>query len=229
MARTRSIEQWAALIRKDLKQAVSGIIQAGVHLKEAKLQLGHGNYGAMLSEAGIHERTAERLMKIASNPALTNPDNFLFLPTSMRTLSELATLPAPKLEGYIRDGVVTIDMERSDVDDLKLRAKGIAPGRSKKARSPGRAATPKQYTQAEIDELAARPLKPARRSVRAARKGECRGGGGQGRDGGAKRGRAEARRIRARGGGVSGAHRRVGGEGRRGRVGRGAAVGGAAG
>ena len=119
MAVTRTIEQWAKLIRKDLTQAVEGIIKAGQHLAQAKLQLGHGNFGAMLNEAGIHERTARRLMSIADNAVLADPANADHLPTSMRTLSELATLPVPTLEGYIRDGVITIDMERADVEGLK--------------------------------------------------------------------------------------------------------------
>jgi hypothetical protein len=58
-------------------------------------------------------------MQIAANPVLANPDYAGRLPTSMRTLSELATIPAPTLEGYIKNGVINIGTERQDVEALK--------------------------------------------------------------------------------------------------------------
>jgi ribosomal protein S14 len=72
----------------------------------------------MLRSIKLHERAAERLIKIAENHALTNPNNASKLPASMRTLAELARIPSTTLEGHIKDGTVHVGMERSEVEGL---------------------------------------------------------------------------------------------------------------
>ena len=115
----RSEAEWADIIRSDLGRAVEGIIAAGEHLHQAKLQLGHGRFLPLLGSIGLHERTAERLVKIAANIVLANPTHGPKLPTSMRTLYELSTLPPKLLEAKIIDGTITPDIERKDVEQLK--------------------------------------------------------------------------------------------------------------
>src|SRR5262249_19192131 len=115
----RSETEWAEIIRGHLFRAVEGIIVAGEHLQQAKHQLGHGRFLPLLKSIGLHERTAQRLMKIASNVVLANPTHGSRLPTSMRTLYELSTLPPKLLEARIIDGTVTPDFERKDVERLR--------------------------------------------------------------------------------------------------------------
>jgi hypothetical protein len=50
---------------------------------------------------------------------LANPTHGSKLPTSMRTLYELSTLPVKLLEAKISDGTITPDIERRDVKQLK--------------------------------------------------------------------------------------------------------------
>jgi endonuclease III len=114
-----SEKEWAKIIRGDLERAVEGIIAAGTHLQQAKYQLAHGRLLPLLKSIGLHERTAERLMKIAANVVLANPTHGSKLPTSMRTLYELSTLPVKLLEAKISDGTITPDIERKDVKQLK--------------------------------------------------------------------------------------------------------------
>jgi hypothetical protein len=115
---TRSVDQWAALIRHDLGQTLGGIVAAGKHLIEARCDLGRGRFGEMLRVVRMHERTAERLMRIAESPVLTNPDFAACLPTSMRTLSELTRFPSPILEGYLQNGTINVATERAQVEAL---------------------------------------------------------------------------------------------------------------
>ena len=114
-----SEDEWVEIIRNDLSRAVEGIIAAGEHLQQAKYQLDHGRFLPLLRSIGLHERTAERLMKIARNVVLANPTHGSRLPTSMRTLYVLSTLPPKMLEAKIIDGTITPDIERKDVERLK--------------------------------------------------------------------------------------------------------------
>jgi len=116
----RSEAEWAEIIRADLGRAVEGIIAAGEHLQQAKYQH-RGRFLSLLKSIGLHERAAERLMKIAANVVLANPTHGSRLPPSMRTLYELSTLPVKLLEAKIIDGTITPDIERKAVEQLKRR------------------------------------------------------------------------------------------------------------
>jgi hypothetical protein len=70
-------------------------------------------------------------MAIATNRALANPANAKRLPPSMRTLAELAPISPPVLEGYIKDGIVHVAMERKDAEALKRVANPKRDGRSR--------------------------------------------------------------------------------------------------
>lgn len=117
--------EWAQIIRGDLEGAVEGFIAAGAHLQQAKLSLAHGRFLPLLKLIGLHDRAAERLMKIAGNTVLANPTHGSKLPASMRTLYELATLPAELLEAKLNDGTITPSIERRDVEKLKKGGDGV--------------------------------------------------------------------------------------------------------
>jgi hypothetical protein len=111
--------RWAKIITEDLGHAVEGIIGAGRHLQEAKDELPHGDFGPLLKQLKMHERTAQRLMAIASNEALANPTHASHLPASWMTLYELSRLPPKLLEAKIVAGVITPELERKGVVSLK--------------------------------------------------------------------------------------------------------------
>jgi hypothetical protein len=119
----RTAEDWRRIIADDLSRAVEGIIAAGRHLQEAKAELPHGEFGPLLESLRLHERTAQRLMRIAANEVLANPTHGSHLPISWRTLSELAALPPKLLEAKIIDGTITPETERKDVAALKGQAR----------------------------------------------------------------------------------------------------------
>jgi hypothetical protein len=139
LSNRRSVEEWEATVRADIDHAIEGIrrtvegwVAAGRHLQQAKDELDHGEFGPMLERLKLHAKTAERYMTIARNPILSNPTHGSHLPTSLRTLSELATLPADFLKAKISDGTITRETTRKDVEALKATLKGQAQYRSKR-------------------------------------------------------------------------------------------------
>jgi len=111
-------EQWADTIRADLGQAVAGFIAAGVHLNEAKEQLGwrrnNEGFEAWITESvGFSPRKARMLMKVGDYFELDRFGNVLpKLPDSWATLYELTSLDAPLLIAAIEAGDVHPEMER---------------------------------------------------------------------------------------------------------------------
>jgi len=63
----------------------------------------------------FNERTAQRLMKIAEHPVLTNTTHESHLPTSWTTLYELSKASPALLEAKISTGTITPRLERSQV------------------------------------------------------------------------------------------------------------------
>jgi hypothetical protein len=112
---------WANRINGHLRKSVEEIVQAGLDLTEARDELApQRKYTAMVEEQlQITLRTAEMLMKIASHPVLSDPNHGSVLPTSWRTLSELALLPPKIVEARIADHTINPEMQRKDVVKLK--------------------------------------------------------------------------------------------------------------
>jgi hypothetical protein len=122
----RTPEQWAALVRADLGQAVAGFIAAGQHLSEAKVALGYrrdGNgFEAWVSEkVGISPAKARMLITIgeyySQDPFVTMVTK---LPDSWRTLYELRALDPPLLESAIQAGDVHPELERKRATALVI-------------------------------------------------------------------------------------------------------------
>lgn len=123
----RSVDEWAKVIRDDLDIANEGIISAGRHLIEAKRDVGHGNWLPLLEQIGIHERAAQRLMRIGSNEALTNPTNLSGLPSALSALVELAGVEPEDLQESIESGDVTPQTTAKDAKKLKEQKRDTAP------------------------------------------------------------------------------------------------------
>src|SRR5262249_25371274 len=95
------------------EQAVTGFIEVGELLNEAKADLGHGNFITMIkNELPFSRFTAFKLMAIAKNPALANVSHGQHLPPSWTTLYELSKLSADLVAAKIADGTITPKLER---------------------------------------------------------------------------------------------------------------------
>ena len=64
------------------------------------------------------QKTAIRLMAIANHPQLSNGAHVHHLPPSWGTLYELTKLPEPILKSAIADGLITPELQRSEVKAL---------------------------------------------------------------------------------------------------------------
>ncbi len=64
------------------------------------------------------EDTAERLIKIARDPRLSNSAHGRILPPSWRTLFELTKLNDEQFDRLVAAGVIRADMQRWEIEDL---------------------------------------------------------------------------------------------------------------
>ena len=83
-------------------------IQLGIMLLKAKRSLGPGRFLTLLEGGrfGLEKKRADKLMRIATNTVLRNPQYHAMLPTSEDALIHLADLDAAILERAIRIGTV---------------------------------------------------------------------------------------------------------------------------
>lgn len=114
---------WAGRINEAWQKSTQSIIDTGRLLLAAKEDLEHGTFGNMVQlQLNFGPRTAERLMKIASNPTLANPTHGSLLPPSWRTLDELDKAERKLGEGtiarWLADGTVTPKTERKEIAAL---------------------------------------------------------------------------------------------------------------
>jgi Protein of unknown function (DUF3102) len=99
---------------------VESIIETGQYLIEAKEELGHGSFQAMVQkELPFVHRTAQMLMKIARNTTLSNARHASLLPPSWMTLNELTKLPNDLLIARLKDGSIHPKLERKDVRAMR--------------------------------------------------------------------------------------------------------------
>jgi hypothetical protein len=114
-----AVHDWAEQITTAWqKPRIEGIIETGKRLLAAKKALDRGDFISMIrSDEALpfNERTAQRLMKIAEHPVLTNATHVSRLPTSWGTLYELSKATPKLLEAKIQDGTITPRLERSQV------------------------------------------------------------------------------------------------------------------
>ena len=103
---------------------VESIIETGQHLIQAKEELNHGAFEAMVqSKLPFAPRTAQRLMNIAAHPVISNATHASLLPASWMTLYELARLPNEILMAKFKDGSIHPKLERKDVRAMRPDAK----------------------------------------------------------------------------------------------------------
>lgn len=103
-------------IRARWQAAAQSIVEVGQLLVEARANLPHGQFEAMVeTELPFGTSTARMLMAIARHEWLANRHHGDVLPPAWRTLYELSRLPAEALDKALSDGLIRPDMERADV------------------------------------------------------------------------------------------------------------------
>ena len=121
--------KWSRLICAAWQKSTTAIIETGRLLIQAKDCLEHGQWLEMVrAELPFAERTAQRLMAIASNPVIANAAHVSLLPPSWGTLYELTKLPSVELQAKISDGSINPRLERRDIAALLPNARKISSG-----------------------------------------------------------------------------------------------------
>ena len=111
--------EWVQKITTRYQESVGAIVGVGRYLIQAKEQLTHGEFGSMVADdLPFSRRTASRFMLIAENSVLSNGTHGSHLPTSWRTLSELAKLPEEVLKEALDAGRITPELQRKEVTAL---------------------------------------------------------------------------------------------------------------
>lgn len=109
------------------RKAVGCFIEAGSLLIEAKKELDHGEFEAMIrDELPFSPSTARKLMSIAMHPVLGNRAHVNDLPASWGTLYELSRMKKEQLERAIEHDLVNSKMERKDAEALLGRPVSVA-------------------------------------------------------------------------------------------------------
>lgn len=118
-------EGWAGRITASWRKVAEGIIETGRLIAEAKAALPHGEFLAMVErDLPFGSRTAERLMKVASDPRLSNSTHASNLPSSWMTLYELTGLDDDSFDEAAESGVIHPDMTRAEAVALR---RGVMP------------------------------------------------------------------------------------------------------
>jgi hypothetical protein len=107
-------------------------IRLGITLLKAKRSLGPGRFRAFMEGGrfGLEKTRAEKLMRIAGNTVLRNPQYHAMLPTSENALIQLADLDATILERAIRVGTVHRAMTEAEASNFANRNRNKPPAGS---------------------------------------------------------------------------------------------------
>jgi hypothetical protein len=120
--------RWAKRIRAASRKTVESMIQTGKLLVEAKAKLKHGEFIAMLrSDLPFGPRTAQRLMRIARNPAISKASNWSHLPEALSTLSDLAALSPKTVNLKVASGEINPGTTRAQLRVETPRERPSAP------------------------------------------------------------------------------------------------------
>jgi len=119
-------EYWAPKIHGEWRKSIEGIVGVGRQLIAAKESCEHGEFlrmfkgheNAVSDPVPFGEDTAERLMKVASHPVLSDSALGRSLPMSWRTLYELTKLDDETLLAGIKAGEITPETTRAQAASL---------------------------------------------------------------------------------------------------------------
>ncbi len=120
------LQGWADRLTNAYKKSVQAIVAAGQLLIEAKAAVPHGDWArlfkgqpqAVARPMPVSQHTAEQLMRIARHPTLSNSSHGSNLPTSWRTLAELARIKPELIEVALARGRIHPEITRAEVYGL---------------------------------------------------------------------------------------------------------------
>ena len=109
-------KDWALRINSRVGEGIEAFIKAGLDLRQAKKELGHGGFGALftLGLLRIDQRSAQMLMRIADHSVLANPINYSLLPHSLHSLDKLAGVESTLVEKALHTKKITPQMTIAD-------------------------------------------------------------------------------------------------------------------
>jgi hypothetical protein len=118
---TMTREEHAARINESLRKGLDNIIETGMRIIDARKELKHGQYIAMLeNDLHIKRTAAFKLVAIASNKILADVSHAKHLPSSSETLYLLTVVAnqGVDLEAAMDSDAIHPKMERKDVKGL---------------------------------------------------------------------------------------------------------------
>ena len=121
--RQRTRAQWAREIAARWNKSKEAVIATGRALLEAKADLRAGIFLEMIEQdLPFSTRSAQRFMKIASDPRLSDAAYAPFLPSAWTALYELIKLSDEEFAQALKSGLINPKMTRNDVVKLSSNA-----------------------------------------------------------------------------------------------------------
>jgi len=110
ISNTRTRKEWAEVINADWRKSIESIIQTGRDLIAAKADLPDGQFGRMIADDLLFKHNmANKLMRIARHPSITDCSASNKLPSSWTVLAELVTLSASDFSDAKAKGLIGSD------------------------------------------------------------------------------------------------------------------------
>jgi hypothetical protein len=122
------VADWSNKIKVAWRETVEGIFKVGDLLIRAKAALSEREWIALIGSGSVQGRlpfgytTTSRLMAIAKDKRLRAlaHGQALILPPSWRTLYELSKLTDKELKAGLKSEAISPEMERSDIENMRL-------------------------------------------------------------------------------------------------------------
>lgn len=117
-----SVDVWVAKITLQVGKSAQSLVELGQIFIDAKLALKHGQWEQLFQPGRLpfSIRTAQKLMQVAQNAALSKTKNSALLPPSLDALTTLARLDPEVVQAGINEGVIVPDMSIGDVKKFVL-------------------------------------------------------------------------------------------------------------
>ena len=117
-----SVDYWVTKITEQVGKSAQGLVVLGQLFIDAKHALKHGQWEELFrpDKLRISIRTAQKMMQVAQNAALSKTKNSALLPPSLDALTTLARLDAGVVQTGINDGMIVPDMTIGDVKKFVL-------------------------------------------------------------------------------------------------------------
>ena len=120
---TEIVHTWAQRITAAWRQGFDSVMLAGVLLMEAKKQLPHGDFLAMVeTELPFGRRVAQKLMVIAADERIAKASKLTHLPQEWTTLYELTRLDNEQFEAAFDSGAISAEAGRGVVAQFVKKA-----------------------------------------------------------------------------------------------------------